>query len=132
MAHRLLQIRRGIKSKLPQLSEGEFGFVKDEEKVYIGKANGEGNLLVGGKVTETVISTLFASNWTSEGVYSFESTYPHASYDLEISPSSTCTKEQLEAYCNAMIMGNDSSNAIKALGTVPTIDIPIKIKVVSK
>lgn len=131
MAHRLLQIRRGIKSKLPQLSEGEFGFVKDEEKVYIGKANGEGNLLVGGAVSKYVTAKLLPANWANN-VYDFETTYPSTECDLEISPGSTCTKEQLEAYCNAMIVGGNSSNKIRALGAVPVIEIPIKIKVVSK
>lgn len=131
MAHRLLQIRRGIKSKLPQLSEGELGFVKDEEKVYIGKANGEGNLLVGGAVSKYVTAKLLPANWANN-VYDFETTYPSTECDLEISPGSTCTKEQLEAYCNAMIVGGNSSNKIRALGAVPVIEIPIKIKVVSK
>jgi len=45
MAYRKLQIRRGNKADLPQLSEGEFGFVNDENKLYIGKAGGDGNQL---------------------------------------------------------------------------------------
>lgn len=83
------------------------------------------------KPTYTV-SNLIASSWGQGGTYDFESSYPNATYDLEISPSSNCTKEQYEAFCNAMIIGNDSTNIIKALGEVPTVNIPIKIKVVSK
>lgn len=83
------------------------------------------------KPTYTV-SNLIASSWGQGGTYDFESSYPNATYDLEISLSSTCTKEQYEAFCNAMIIGNDSTNIIKALGEVPTVNIPIKIKVVSK
>ena len=78
-----------------------------------------------------VSSTLSASSW-SNGVYSFESTYPVASYDIEISLSDGATSEQAEAFTGAIIVGSATANTIKALGTVPTVDIPIIIKVVAK
>lgn len=84
------------------------------------------------QVNTYIVSTLEALNWTSGNIYSFEETYPSASYNLEISPSSICTKDQYEAYNNAMIIGDDNANVVKALGTVPVTDIPIKLKVVSK
>lgn len=74
-----------------------------------------------------VTSTLSTSGW-SNGVYSFESTYPNATYDLEqIQPNGTA--EQLEAWGDAMIVGNSSGNTIIARGTVPTVDIPIMMYV---
>ena len=36
MAYRKLQIRRGLKSKLPLLSEGELGFCSDSIEIFIG------------------------------------------------------------------------------------------------
>lgn len=131
MAYRKLQIRRGNKADLPQLSEGEFGFVNDENKLYIGKAGGDSNQLVGGETSEFVVTSLSASGWVN-GVYDFERSYSSAEYDIEMSPSGTCTKEQIETYGNAIIVGSNSANRIKALGTVPSIDIPVKLKVVSK
>lgn len=78
-----------------------------------------------------VSSTLSASSW-SNGVYSFESTYPVASYDIEISLSDGATSEQAKAFTGAIIVGSATANTIKALGTIPTVDIPIIIKVVAK
>lgn len=74
-----------------------------------------------------VTGTLSTSGW-SNGVYSFESTYPNATYDLEqIQP--TGTAEQLEAWGDAIIVGNSSGNTIIARGTVPTVNIPIMMYV---
>lgn len=80
----------------------------------------------------TAIVTLTAANWTTEGTYSLEATYPNATYNLNMSLSSTCTKEQYNAFSNAIIIGDDNSNIVKALGTIPTIDIPVKLKAVKK
>ena len=78
-------------------------------------------------------TTLLASNWDSTAkTYSFESTYPNASYDIEISLDSTATSEQAEAFNGAQIVGSATSNIIKAYGDVPTVDIPIILKVVTK
>lgn len=78
-------------------------------------------------------TTLLASNWDSTAkTYSFETGYPNASYDIEISLDSTATSEQAEAFNGAQIVGSATSNIIKAYGDVPTVDIPIIIKVVTK
>ena len=78
-----------------------------------------------------VSGTLLASGWV-DSTYSFEATYPFASYDIEIQPASTATAEQVEAYGGAMIVGSIDSNVATAKGDVPTVDIPIIIKVVAK
>lgn len=78
-----------------------------------------------------VSDTLLASGWVNS-TYSFEETYPFASYDIEIQPASTATAEQVEAYGGAMIVGSIDSNVATAKGDVPTVDIPIIIKVVAK
>lgn len=78
-------------------------------------------------------ATLLASNWDSSAkTYSFEADYPVATYDIEISLDSTATAEQVEAFNGAQIVGSATSNIIKAYGTIPTVDIPIILKVVTK
>lgn len=47
---RKLQLKRGLKKDLPQLAEGEPGFVTDEKVLYIGTQNGNQ------KVGDTVIA----------------------------------------------------------------------------
>lgn len=84
------------------------------------------------KPTITAVS-LLASNWDSSSkTYSLESTYPNASYDIEVALDSTATSEQVEAFNGAQIVGSATSNIIKAYGDVPTVDIPIILKVVTK
>lgn len=78
-------------------------------------------------------TTLLASSWDSTAkTYNFESTYPNASYDIEVALDSTATSEQAEAFNGAQIVGSATSNIIKAYGDVPTVDIPIILKVVNK
>lgn len=76
--------------------------------------------------------TLLATNWNN-GTYSFEGDYPVANYDIEISiDGDNCTTEQLEEWGSAQIVGSATTNSCKAMGNVPTINIPIILKVVSK
>lgn len=76
-------------------------------------------------------TTLLASGWSS-GVYSFESTYPHAEYDIEIQPSDSINTTQLEAWNSALIVGSATANKYTVKGTVPTVDIPIIIKAMKR
>ena len=76
-------------------------------------------------------ATLLASGW-SDGTYSFETDYPKATYDLEIALDSTATTAQAEAFNGAHIVGSATTNVVKAYGDVPTVDIPIILKVVNK
>ena len=91
------------------------------------------NAAIGNKTNKPTISTstMSASVW-SNGVYSFETSYPVATYDIEVALDSTATAEQAEAFNGAQIVGSATSNVVKAYGIVPTVDIPIIIKVVSK
>lgn len=107
------------------------------------KARDEAQEIVGGDyATKTELNTkenkatittatLLASGW-SNGTYSFETDYPKATYDLEIALDSTATTAQAEAFNGAQIAGSVTSNVVKAYGIVPTVDIPICIKVVKK
>ena len=80
-----------------------------------------------------VTASLLASAWNAATkTYSFETTYPNASYDIEVALNSTATTAQAEAFNGAQIVGSAASNTIKAYGDVPTVDIPIILKVVTK
>lgn len=75
--------------------------------------------------------TMMASKWSGK-TYSFEATYPKNTYDISIEVAPTATAEQFEAFGAAMICGSVDSNIATALGDVPTVDIPIIVKVVRK
>lgn len=77
------------------------------------------------------LGTLSSSSW-SGSTYSFESTYPKATYDIEISLDSSATDDQMNAFSSALICGSYNSNVITAKGDVPTVDIPIIIKATKK
>lgn len=94
-------------------------------------ADARTNLGAAAKATITT-ATLATSGW-SNGVYSFENTYPHATYDIEVSlHGDSATLAQKQAFDNAQIVGYYSSNKIKAFGIVPTVGIPVIIKAVKK
>ncbi len=79
--------------------------------------------------TEELVMT--ASGW-SNGQYSLESRYPSNQYDIEIGPSNDATAEQIQAYGMALIPINPDANIVIAKGEVPTVDIPLVVKVVSR
>lgn len=55
-----LQQYRGLKTKLPTLLGGQFGFCKDTEELYIGGENGN-VLIASGKWAETIANKLTAT-----------------------------------------------------------------------
>lgn len=73
---------------------------------------------------------LSAGEW-SQGTYSLETQYPALQYDIEVS-AGDMTVEQFDAFGNAKIIGSSKSNVLRALGDVPTMDLPVIIKVVKK
>ena len=108
--------------------------VTAEEKVnWNAKSDFSGNYK--DLINKPIVSaaTLVSSNWDSTAnTYSFETDYPVATYDIEIALDNTATSEQAEAFNGAQIAGSATSNIIKAYGDVPTVDIPIILKVVTK
>lgn len=88
------------------------------------------NMLVG-DMNNYENGTLMASNWTNN-TYSLESFYPNNMYNLQIELSSTATDEQYEAYNAAGIQGDDTRNILIARYGAPTIDIPVRVKVMTK
>lgn len=73
--------------------------------------------------------TLSASNWSS-GVYTISDSLITASSNQEVLPATTITADQMKALQKANIIDSGQSAGsltLKALGTVPTIDIPIRV-----
>ena len=102
----------------------------DEAKAFV--QNADTNAYLEGRLARTYVPhTMLASGWVGNS-YSFQDLYPHESYDIEIFVASTATSEQFEAFGGAMIGGDYQSNIAVAVGDVPTIDVPIIIKVVKK
>ena len=71
-----------------------------------------------------------AAAW-SNGIYSFESDFANNFYDIEVELDSTATSEQLDAWSKAKPTAVFGTNTMKALGDVPTIDIPVIVKVLA-
>lgn len=80
----------------------------------------------GGIISET---TILASGWNNSA-YSFETEYPSSSYNIEVSvsPTGATAQSQYDAWGEAQLVGNANSNVIVALGTVPSIDIPVIVR----
>lgn len=77
-------------------------------------------------------ATLAAAYW-SGNTYSLESSlFPSSTYNLTVSVGPTATAAQYDAFSKAKICGSATSNVLTALGTVPTVNIPIIIKAVRK
>lgn len=107
----------------------------NDEKQKVANMPANTNADLEGKANKAVYSeeTLLAAGWNATAkTYSFESTYPAASYDLEMWLNSTATNEQADAFSSARIESVYGQNVAKARGEVPTIDIPVIIKVVAK
>ena len=100
----------------------------DKNKTDLGNTNTEVGKL---KATYAEV-TLISTSW-SEQTYSLESTYPSDTYDIEIELSGNATKEIAKVWGKVIpVPSPDEKNIIKALGTVPSINIPIRVKVVKK
>ena len=78
---------------------------------------------------------MLASGWGNPDtkMYSFENLFDSGNYDIEIYlDGDSVTGEQKAAFDNAEIVGVTYANFIKAIGVVPTVDIPIVIKAVKR
>lgn len=76
--------------------------------------------------------TMLLTGWV-DNIYSFEGSYPFASYNLEIEPNGDLiTPQQLRAWNEGQMTGSYSHNQCIAMGDVPTMDIPVILKVASK
>ena len=73
--------------------------------------------------------TLTAASWSS-GSYTISDSLITASSNQEIIPAIGITADQLKELQKAMIVDNGQttgSMTLKALGTVPTIDVPVRV-----
>lgn len=93
----------------------------DKNKTDVGKL----------KATYTEV-TLEATSWSGQ-TYSLEATYPSATYDIEIELSGNATKDIAKVWGKVIpVPCPDGKNIIKSLGTVPSINIPIRVKAVKR
>lgn len=77
--------------------------------------------------------TMAASGWNkSAKTFSFEGIYPHSTHNIELYVNQSCNDAQLSAWGSAQIISNANSNIVKAFGEVPTIDIPVILKLTRK
>lgn len=81
-------------------------------------------------IASTIVSTtLYAATWNS-GTYTITNDLITSTSNQEIIPAVEITAEQYKAIGAAMIVDGGQSRGsmtLKALGTVPTMDIPIRI-----
>ena len=80
-----------------------------------------------------VIITLYPNQFDNNGVYSFESQYPGTDYDLypQLGPDTTLT--QLGQARAAMFVINSTiRNEIRCLGSIPSLEIQLAVRVVQK
>lgn len=91
----------------------------------------------GGKLSEktdkstSVSITLTSTNWSS-GIYTYTNSAITATNIIELYPASTITSTQFEALQSANIIGGTQSAGsiqLKAMGDVPTINIPIVLTI---
>ena len=89
-------------------------------------------------VPTTETYTLLAENWEADEVnsqihyYSLEEDYPSATKQLDVYLNDdTASLIQRDAFVDAIMYGQSGENIITASGTVPTVDIPIILKVVT-
>ena len=82
------------------------------------------------ELKSTIISTtLYAETWNA-GSYTITSDFISSTSNQEIIPAVGITEEQYKALSAAMIVDGGQSTGsmtLKALGKVPTIDVPIRI-----
>lgn len=106
------------------------GDMQETEYDPSGKVKGAGGIPEYVKAAYTAV-TLLSSGWSSK-TYSLESTYPNANYDIVVSVAPNATVAQYDAFSKAKICGSATSNVLTALGTVPTVNIPVVVKAVRK
>ena len=75
---------------------------------------------------------LIAEKWSGQ-TYSLEDKYPSSMYDLEIELNGSATKDIAKVWGRVIpVTDEGGKNIIKSLGTVPSINIPVKVKAVKK
>lgn len=115
-----------------------YGFSKPDKDEFIKPDNFNDNFdsldtILEGKAnaTTTVQTTLSFGGW-SDGKYSFETTYPSATYDISVEPDGDkITADGLKAW-NALKAVGSVSNVLIAKGKTPSVDIAVLVRVVKK
>ena len=79
------------------------------------------------------IVEIYPSSWSSDGYYSFEDKFPSNNYNIYIQPGPDTTLDQIDAIADALIIvGSETQNIIKCIGTIPDINIQVLVQAVKK
>ena len=116
-----------IAAKETEIATNKSNIATNTSDIATNKTNIEANAAAIQSTTKTV--TLSASSWSS-GSYTITDALITATSNQEIIPGLDITSDQLKALQKAMIVdGGQSAGSLtlKALGTVPTVDIPIRV-----
>lgn len=116
-----------------------YGFVKPDKDEFIKPDNFNDNfdnldsVLAAKTNNATVVQTTLASGTWSDGKYSFEATYPAASYDVTVEPDGdNITAAGYKAWGALKATGSATSNILIAKGKTPTVNIAVILRVVKK
>lgn len=97
----LIRVKRGLKANLPELMQGEIGFVTDEEEVYIGGVNG--NVSVGN--TKEFKDHLIAYKKDLLKVFNVEGYGAVADYNVDTGVGTDNTISFVNAFTDALTNG---------------------------
>ena len=123
----LEKLRKEIMDKVGNLSS-----LKTNTKVNVVAAINEINEKAEKLKATYAEVTLEVAKWSGQN-YSLEANYPTSTYDIEIELSGNATKDIAKVWGKVIpVPSPDGQNIIKALGTVPSINIPIRVKAVKK
>ena len=129
-----------IEAKLNQVLQAieELGNLADTEptknSTNVVQSGGTYDSIVNATTSTTVEGVLVASSWEN-GIYTINSSHIHVDAERgetnqEILPGRGITSQQLSALLNAKLVDHSQAEGtmqVKALGTVPTINIPVRV-----
>ena len=121
-----IRVRRGMEAFLPTLLEGEPGFCTDTKALYVGTSSGNVRLAKG---TLAVAATLTAAGW-SGGQQTISDSAILAGSNGTIRIAQGASDAQFGALCAAqprVVSQLAGSITVKAVGTVPAVDIPVEV-----
>lgn len=94
---------------------------------YFATAENLGNL-----IPTPALVYINPGDWDN-GVYSFESQFPSDTYDIYIQPGPGTTEDQLYDIADAgIVVGSETLNTIRCVGTVPVNTIQLMVLAVKK
>lgn len=131
VASRGEEVRDAIINALRAINEegtGNADTLDNHDSTFFATAEQLGGLIPTSRKVE-----IYPTSWSSDGYYSFENDFPSLKYNIYIQPGPDTTLDQLDAIADAtIIVGSDTENVIKCLGTIPDINIQVLVMAVKK